>query len=323
MVNTIYRSIAPMSVLGKRGHEVRQLDVLQERGWQETLRWCDVLHIHRLCDDGIVSYVRAARALGAATIWDDDDDVTRIPKGTSAYRDAAGFQGTRRLAARSRLFGNVDLVTTTNARLAEVFRDGGAPEVQVIENYVWDDLIGNRAARAGIRVGWVAGEEHRLDLEQIPVRDALQRLLEEHPQLHVTAIGVNLGLRSDRYRHVEVVQFPQLLSELSSFDIGIAPLSPNVRINHTRSDIKLKEYAAVGVPWLASPIGPYARMGEREGGRLVADDRWYEELDALIRSDRARRRLAKRAAKWGRQQFLSANVDRWERAFAQAVSRRA
>jgi glycosyltransferase involved in cell wall biosynthesis len=320
-INSIYRSIAPLSVLTARGHQTRRLDTTQERGWDEALRWCDVLHIHRVCDARILSCVKTARAHGAATVWDDDDDVTRIPKRTEAYRNAGGLNGARRLAMRSRLFGAVDLVTTTNERLAGIFRDGGAPEVQVVDNYVWDEMLGNRAARAGISVGWVAGGEHALDLERIPVRAALQQLLEQHPRLHVTAIGVDLRLRSERYRHIPVVQFPQLLSALSSFDIGIAPLSPDLHINHMRSSIKLKEYAAVGVPWLASPIGPYAGMGEREGGRLVPDDRWYEELDALIRNDRARRKLAKRAAKWGKQQFLSANAAHWERAFAHAIER--
>jgi hypothetical protein len=320
-INTIYRSIAPMSVLRARGHETRRLDNTREDGWDEALRWCDVLHVHRSCDEGTLQRVRAAKALGAATVWDDDDDVTRVSKRTEAYRNAGGFNGAKRLAVRGRLFNTVDLVTTTNERLAGIFREGGAPEVRVIENYVFDALLGNCTSRSGVRVGWVAGGEHQLDLERIPVRAALQRLLDEYPQLHVTAIGVNLALRSDRYRHLPVVQFPHLLAHLSSFDIGIAPLSPDLHINHVRSDIKLKEYAAVGVPWLASPIGPYAGMGEREGGRLVPDDRWYEELDALIRNDRARRKLAKRAAKWGRQQYLSANAACWEQAFGRAIER--
>ena len=320
-INSIYRSIAPLSVLTARGHQTVRLDTTQERGWDEALRWCDVLHVHRVCEARILTCVKAARAHGAATVWDDDDDVTRIPKRTEAYRNAGGLNGARRLAMRSRLFGAIDLVTTTNERLAAIFREGGAPAVQVIENYVWDEMLGNRAARSGVRVGWVAGGEHALDLERIPVRAALQQLLEQHPQLHVMSIGVDLRLQSERYRHVPVVQFPQLLSALSSFDIGIAPLSPDLHINHMRSSIKLKEYAAVGVPWHASPIGPYAGMGEQEGGRLVPDDGWHAALDALIRNDRARRKLAKRAARWGRQQFLSANVDRWERAFAQAIER--
>jgi hypothetical protein len=77
------------------------------------------------------------------------------------------------------------------------------------------------------------------------------------------------------------------------------------------------------VPWLASPIGPYAGLGERQGGRLVTDDHWFEQLDALVRGDRARRKLAKRAQRWGRSQLLSRNVQCWERAFKRAIAGRA
>jgi hypothetical protein len=52
--------------------------------------------------------------------------------------------------------------------------------------------------------------------------------------------------------------------------------------------VRVKEYAAAGVRWLASPIGPYAGLGEKQGGRLVPDGRWFEELDRLIRDERAR-----------------------------------
>jgi glycosyltransferase involved in cell wall biosynthesis len=310
-----------MMTLERRGHEIRQLELDQIGRWDAILRWCELLHIHRACDGGVVELARAARSTGAAVVWDDDDDVTRVPRGTPGYAEAGGLKGRKRLAARDRLFQTVDLVTTPSAVLADVFRDGGAPEVRVIENYAIDDFIGGHAAGDGVRIGWVAGSEHRLDLQRIPVVDALERLLDAHPDVHVTAIGVELGLKSDRYVHVRHVPLPQLPQHISTFRVGIAPLAPDLAINRARSSIKLKEYAAVGVPWLASPIGPYAGLGEKQGGRLVPDDRWFEELDALVRNDRARRKLAKRASKWGREQLLSRNAGAWESAFAVALAR--
>ena len=155
------------------------------------------------------------------------------------------------------------------------------------------------------------------------MEDALRRLLEVHPHVHVTTVGVRLDLPADRYTHISPVPFPQLLRHVSTFEIGIAPLSPALEINRARSNVKLKEYAAVGVPWLASPIGPYAGLGEKQGGRLVADDAWFASLDALVASERTRRKLARRAAKWGREQLLSRNVGLWERALGDAVAARA
>jgi len=309
-----------MEMLKRHGHVVHELRPSELAGWQAVLGSSDVLQVHRACDDGVVELARAARAAGAAVVWDDDDDVTRPPKGISRRGVASGRAGERRRAARRALFQEVDLVTTPSHALAEIFRAAGAPEVRVIENYVIDDFARERAPRDVLRIGWVAAGEHRLDLEHIPIEEALQRLLDVHPHVQVTTIGTRLGLSGDRYEHVPVVQLPRLLRHLSTFAIGIAPLSPATEINATRSNIKLKEYAAVGVPWLASPIGPYAGLGEREGGRLVGDDRWFEELDALVRGERTRRRLAKRAARWGEKQMLSRNVGCWEREFERLVA---
>ena len=255
-------------------------------------------------------------------VWDDDDDVTRVPRHVVGQRNERGLRGSKRLAERSKLFKTVDLVTTPSAGLASGFRESGAPAVRVIENYVIHDHTICRVPRDGLRIGWVAARSHRLDLQSIPIVPALRRLVAEHPQVHVATVGIQIELESERYSRLGFVPLSELMTHVATFDIGIAPLSPDWAINHARSNIKLKEYASAGVPWLASPIGPYAGMGKREGGRLVPDARWYEHLDALVRSRRSRRKLAKRAAKWGSQQSLSANVTCWERAFQDAIAHR-
>src|SRR5207302_1085104 len=81
-----------------------------------------------------------------------------------------------------------------------------------------------------------------------------------------------------RYRHDPYLPFAELPRRLSRWDIGIAPLA-DIPFNLARSDIKLKEYAASELPWLASPVGPYAGHGEAQGGRLVPDDGWFEALN--------------------------------------------
>src|SRR4029077_15407965 len=116
------------------------------------------------------------------------------------------------------------------------------------------------------------------DFEQLQLRETLERLLTRHQHLEVISIGLGLGLRSRRYRHFPITLYGELPDLLVHFDIGIAPIA-DVRFTRSRSTIKVKEYAAMGVPWLASPIGPYVGLGEEQGGRLVADDRWYEELE--------------------------------------------
>ena len=116
------------------------------------------------------------------------------------------------------------------------------------------------------------------------------------------------------------MQYQQLARYVGSFDVGIAPIA-DIPFNRAKSNVKVKEYAAMGVPWLASPIGPYAGLGEKQGGRLVADGRWHEELERLVDDERARRKLAKRGVKWGDGQRLRRNMGGWEQAVRRALER--
>jgi hypothetical protein len=320
--NGFYRGIGPMTALLQcRGHQVRQLSVDEDRPPVAEVRDLDVLHIHRFADERTHRLVSEAKAHGAAVVWDNDDDITAVPKGTPAYKHFGGMQGERRLAAMRRIFGEADLVTAPSHGLAERLRAHGARHVEVIENHVPDQFLDvERRPHDGIAIGWTAGLEHQLDVERLPIKAVLERLLDERPDVRVTTIGLGLGIRHERYEVRKKIPLMELTRNTADFDIGIAPIA-DIELNRARSNIKLKEYAAGGAAWLASPIGPYAGMGEKQGGRLVPDDRWYEELIRLVDKPKDRRKLAKRAAKWVAGQTLTKHVEAWETKLEQAVRR--
>ena len=318
--NGYYRGVGPMTALAHRGHEVRQLSKDEDHPPLREVRGIDVLHVHRYVDERAQRLVHEAKAHGAAIVWDNDDDMGSIPKGTPAYRDYGGIRWERRIANMKRIFRLADLVTTPSAVLAERFAEAGARHVEVIENYLPDEFLRwDARPHAGVVIGWIAGAEHQLDIERIPIREALRRLLDEREDVRVLMCGLELGL-GERCVTLGLVPLRQLAQEAAQFDVGIAPLA-DIPLSRARSNIKLKEYAAAGVPWLASPIGPYEGLGERQGGRLVPHDRWYEELLRLVEKPRERRKLAKRAAKWARGEILSKNAHIWEAKLAVAVER--
>lgn len=320
--NGFYRGIAPMTALQQlRGHDVRALSLQQGAAPLGPVRDIDVLHLHRYSEEAAVRLAREAKTHGAAVVWDNDDDMGAAPRGTIAYRKQGGMRWERRLAGMRKIFAIADLVTAPSAVLADRLRGHGARRTAVIDNHVPDSfVVRSRPSADGITIGWIAGLEHQVDAERVPIRDVLQRLLDERPDVRVVSFGLGLGLRSDRYRHVDVVPLMELTREAAAFDIGIAPLS-DIPLNQARSNVKLKEYAAAGACWLASPIGPYSAMGEKQGGRLVPDHGWHEALSRLIDKPRERRKLAKRAAKWVADQTLERNVGAWEAALKSAVAR--
>jgi glycosyltransferase involved in cell wall biosynthesis len=331
-VNTTYRVVAPMQALARRGHAV-YVDESDELRRPETLAEFDVVVLWRRFGDVFERLARQLADAGVGVVWDNDDDIAAIPKSHPAYKTQGGVHGHRVLTSMARMMRTAHVVTTSSRTLADRYREASGADVRVIENYLPDTFAAGaprpaprrprwRAARppAELVVGWVAATEHKADLDDLRIRAALERVLERHDDVRVVSVGLRLGLETDRYRWQPTVRFEELPEHIAAFDIGIAPLI-DTRFNRARSNVKVKEYAALGVPWLASPIGPYADMGEQQGGRLVPDDGWAEALERLVEGHRERERLARRAADWGRRETVGEHAHRWEEALGEAVER--
>ena len=90
------------------------------------------------------------------------------------------------------------------------------------------------------------------------------------------------------------------------WDIGIAPLVASA-FNRCKSAIKTMDYAALGLPVLASDVPAFrGSLADGPGGMLVANTRsaWHAALSALV--DDPRRRLA--LAKGARAAFLACHT---------------
>ncbi|HZV72085.1 MAG TPA: hypothetical protein VFF79_00060 [Conexibacter sp.] len=308
VVNSVYRAL-PLLELRRSGEQVH-LDAEGAAMTAGRLRDFDVVHVFRYHERETRRAVRALREAGVAIVWDNDDDLSS-PNELRSQQTHAQLVEMLQLA---------HVVTTTSPVLAQQYREWGAAEAHVVENYLPDYYAAERPPRGGgIVVGWTAAGEHAYDLEQLGIRATLERLLAAHPEVRVVSAGLQLGLPPDRYTYTEVVQYQELARYVGAFDVGIAPIA-DIPFNRAKSNVKVKEYAAMGVPWLASPIGPYAGLGEKQGGRLVPDDRWDAELERLVSDERTRRRLTKRGAKWASGQRLRRNLGAWEAPLRRAVA---
>ncbi|MGB2710148.1 MAG: hypothetical protein WBC33_01430 [Conexibacter sp.] len=320
MLNAQHRALHPGAALGRRGHRVAMFET-PELERRRSLGEFDVVLLHQNLTEQTAPLLRRFREAGAGVVWDNDDDIVNPPprvRGQKARRDL----WTQKSASLMRAaIGLADIVTTPSEILADIYRSAGAERVQVVENFVPDDFSHTRSrGHEGTVIGWVAAAEHAIDLQELELRDLLQRVLDAHEQAHVVSIGIDAGLRSERYRHLRRVEYDELPAHIADFDIAIAPMT-DVPFNRARSNGKLKEYAALGVAWLASPVGPYVGLGERQGGRLVRDGDWFEELSRLVVKERARRKLAKRGQRWARSQTIGKHAAEWEAVLGEAVER--
>jgi glycosyltransferase involved in cell wall biosynthesis len=237
-----------------------------------------------------------------------------------SYRRLGGLRGLQNFVATTRVARRATLVTTPSAVLAERYLQAGARHVEVIENYLPREFALQRRRRHdGLVVGWIAGLEHAVDARRLGLGEVLLRLLASYPRLRVAVIGHDLRLPHERYFHLDRTDFAGLLHAAAGFDIGIAPLADS-RFNASRSNVKVKEYAALGIPWLASRVGPYRDLGADQGGLLVEEGEWERALRNLIEHPLRRLRLRRQARRWARAQTIEVAVPQWERVFAAAVS---
>lgn len=318
--NSNYRVTTPMRALEQRGHTVVRATNIAEDVSMRALMQCDLVHCFRREDR--IADLRALSARGVAITFDNDDDVASSDHSLDGKK-AQRLVANRKVFARYLKAAQIaDLVTTPSHTLAEKYRAAGIENVAVIENYLDRDTpgFGSRSSHDGIVVGWVAAREHADDLAHFDFTGVLTQLLDTYPDVRIVTVGVPFKLRSERYEHIRDVPYTELLQTTSKFDIGIAPLVDSA-FNRARSSVKLKEYAAGGAAWMASPVGPYRGLGEKQGGMLVDDDGWLAALDRIIASRRTRARLARRALRWAKTQTIDRHVNVWEAAFEAAIER--
>ena len=148
-------------------------------------------------------------------------------------------------------------------------------------------------------VGWAGSITHIADLE--PMSDAINTILQQNPN---SLIGMycdpemamhfclnSWGLAENRYFLIPPTSFKYYPEKLSYFDIGLAPIK-NCAFNRCKSDLRLIEMGAMGVPYVASKVAPYYRfhLQTKGVGGYIAEttEEWVEKTSLLIRKTQER-----------------------------------
>lgn len=314
-----YRGVYPLEAMARRGHEILWPENDSGDPKLTELARCDVIHVFRRSEAALLRALQPLVARGIGLVWDADDDLSTVPKNSPNYRENGGLHGQRRFADTVRIARLAHVMTTTSPTIRAKYEQQGVEHVVVIENFLQRRSWRRSRRHAGLIVGWIAGAEHMEDVIQLGLTETLTGVLAAHPDVQLETIGVDLRL-PERYVRHRSVHFDTLPQHMARYDIGLAPLA-DIPFNAARSNIKVKEYAASGVPWLASPRVPYRALGPDQGGLLVDDGDWASALDDLIRNKRLRKKLGRKGKAWALGQTIDSAADTWESVLKTAAER--
>ncbi|MDG2305936.1 MAG: glycosyltransferase [Candidatus Binatia bacterium] len=267
----------------------------------------------------VARVVREARARAVPVLFSSDDFVFRADDLADApalqHPDPQVVDGYRQsVEGHARCLDAADGFLGSTPELADGARDLGHPSY-CLANGLSDHLLGLRspvargAADGPVRIGYASGTDtHDADLAM--VAPALADVLGRFPQT-VLALGGPVATPTvlepfeGQIERWPFVPWNELPARLATLDVNLAPLDTSRPFNLGKSEVKLLEAAAVGVPTLASDAPAFVR-GSR-GGRVAVlckdETEWRDGLARLVSEPALRQSLGDSARRDVRRRY--------------------
>lgn len=248
-------------------------------------------------------------------VWETDDDLWAV--------DALNRRATRHftpdmLDALEQVARFSHLITVSTEPLAEAMRRFNK-NVAVIPNHIDDRMFDiERPRRDRLTIGWAGGDSHHRDW--LHVAASLRRVMNRNPGVDLHTIGANyqIATRMPRPQSRHTPWSVDLFDYYRSidFDIGVAPLAP-IEFNRSKSHIKALEYAALGIPVVASDREPYRDFViDGVTGFLVRrDHEWELRLRDLINDEAMRTEMGRAAKERARDYAIGKGWQLWADAY--------
>lgn len=258
----------------------------------------DLIIVQRPLDNSMTAIIEQAKKQGIATIVEIDDDFSSVHTKNIAHSSMLdqphmGNHWVEKACAAA------DHVTISTPALAKYARHG---RYSVLRNNVpvsIFDISMPKSNQEWPRIGWTGSVQTHPDDLQV-TKGAVGEILKSNG-LPFNVIGdgsqvaTNLNLDdSTKLFATGWVQIDMYYQYLYSFlDIGIVPLELSA-FNQAKSALKGLEYAALGIPFVASPTYEYERLelyGVGKTAKSAGD--WRKHLQRMIDRPAETERIAK------------------------------
>lgn len=307
-----YRIGQVLDELARRGHQTSHDRLLPAVAREEA----DVIIGQRVCQTGPSElWQQMCREARAVMVFEIDDDLFHVDPGSIAAHRFFSIP-----EVRANLRANIaaaHVVTVSTETLAEVLRPLN-PNVTVVPNFISAaDLalpVPVEHPTLGPTVGWYGSESHAPDFTEAAPQ--IVRYLRRNPRVRYHQMGGTFGweraIESDQFRVTGWIDGLAALMREIDFQVGLAPLLDNA-FNRSKSDLKAKELAALGIPIVASAVGPYLEtVQEGVTGLLVRrEHEWNAHLHALLSDEERRVSMGKAAREWAASQTIEEHAGRW------------
>jgi glycosyltransferase involved in cell wall biosynthesis len=224
-------------------------------------------------------------------IYETDDDLFNLPEDHPEFEVYRNSIETAKVIAQ-----HADAITVSTQPLQAALAVFGKP-VFVIPNWLderlWSAIAPSQSASDGrIRALYAGSVSHLPDLALL--EDPVRRL-KRNFDFELNIVGVTNQEGANPWFHsIPVVwwaswsylQFVKWLPSAGNWDVGLAPLQAG-SFMASKSGIKVYEYAALGLPTVASCVPAYESVvRHQETGLLVRNsaEAWYAALRELCES---------------------------------------
>jgi glycosyltransferase involved in cell wall biosynthesis len=334
-----YRLIWPAEALIAAGEDVRlimpgdpgQLEAVfkdDEHGAQHLVDVvppdADVVVFQRPLSRTLADSVPLLQAHGIRVVVEIDDDFASISRRNTSWRSVhPSISPDRNFHHLAHACRHADLVTVTTKALAG--RYGAHGRFAILPNCVPERYLSiEREPHDGVIVGWSGSVDTHPDDLQVTRGGVGRALRSTGATFAVVGTGKGVQRRLDlpgppvAVGWLPIDDYPDAMAQL---DVGIVPLEQSA-FNEAKSWLKGLEFAALGVPFVASPTGPYRGLMAEDIGWTAGKPREWERLVARLATEHRRReelaaawRMA--AAEW----TVERNAWRWMEAWASVNSR--
>ena len=240
----------------------------------------------------------------------DLDDATYVPYTSPTYGKFG--KALKWFSKTDDLIRWASIVTCGNRAIAEYAESKGA-QTRIIPTVVDTDVFVPlpRASSGPIVVGWIGTHSTFPYLREIfPV---LQELARRHRfRLRIVGAGTNaVNIPGVEVENLEW-KLEREVEDFQSFDVGLYPIDPSLYAESWaagKSGFKAIQYMAVGIPFVAAPIGAMADIGEAGTTHFQASTKgeWLSALDRLLSDSSVRKAMGESGRKHVVEHYLLAD----------------